>query len=486
MSNDTPPPVPSKDPHSPLGSTFEDSILDRPAYNNNHANPDPLTGMYDDCLSDKIIVLDNARMIPTPEPLPPVPPPKPGQQRHRPSPRAEKRKSMLARPWVVWFLTAVQIIVFLAEFIRMGVLTGTPVQKEPSFNPMIGPSTYVLINMGARFTPCMHAIANVTDDSTLLFPCANSTKADTNVCSLSELCGMGGLPNPKGPGVPNQWWRFITPTFLHAGLVHIGFNMLLQLTLGSAMERDIGHIRFTIVYFMSGIAGFVLGGNFTPDGVASTGASGALFGIIALDFLDLLLNWHQYESPKKALLVHLAEIIVSFGIGLLPGLDNFSHIGGFAMGLLLGVAILQSPLPILQRKAHKSKARGASKPKPFEKDLESQTRVTSVKVFTFDWLKDPRKKFRNQPRLWYLWFGVRLVAIGLAIVYMVVLIHQFESNGGSKCTWCKYLSCIPVNGWCDIGNIEITTTSSRQSGYMFLSIWYLWGRQRREVKRETL
>lgn len=352
-----------------------------------------------------------------------------------------KPKDWRRVPYFVYFISIVQICVFIAELARMGSLTGSPIQTKPSFNPMIGPSGYVMINMGSRFTPCMHYITNVTDNSSLLFPCPNSTSTSTDVCSLSELCGMGGFPNPNKP---HQWWRFITPIFLHAGFIHIGFNLLLQLKLGAELEREIGILRFVFVYLSSGIAGFVLGGNFTPDGISSTGASGSLFGVISLDLLDLLFNWQLYESPKFNLFMHICEIIVSFVLGLLPGLDNFSHIGGFAMGVLTGTALLRSPLKVrlVQNLASSDGqfAEGGGK----------------LQVAAFHW-RNPSQHFRGRSRWWYVWCLVRVVAIVLAIVYFVVLIKQFE-NGGGHCSWCKYLSCLPVNGWCNEG--EISTSSS--------------------------
>lgn len=60
------------------------------------------------------------------------------------------------------------------------------------------------------------------------------------------------------------------PIFLHAGIVHIAFNMVFQLRLGVDMERDIGPFRFAICYFASGIFGFILGGNFAPNAMPST------------------------------------------------------------------------------------------------------------------------------------------------------------------------------------------------------------------------
>ena len=148
---------------------------------------------------------------------------------------------------------------------------------------------------------------------------------------------------------PNQWFRFIVPMFLHAGVIHLLFNMLLQLTLGRDMEKEIGPIRFFIVYVSAGIFGFVMGGNFAGIAVSSVGASGALFGVIALTLLDLLYTWSERPSPVKDLLYIILDIAISFVLGLLPGLDNFAHIGGFLMGLVLGVCILHSPSALRKR-----------------------------------------------------------------------------------------------------------------------------------------
>lgn len=133
---------------------------------------------------------------------------------------------------------------------------------------MLGPSTYLFINMGARYVPCMHRIKGVTDDTSILFPCANSTSEDTFTCSLSDLCGLSGLPtyDDGEKYAPNQWYRIFIPIFLHAGFLHIIFNLLLQLTMGASIERNIGILKYAIIYIASGISGFLLGANFTPQG----------------------------------------------------------------------------------------------------------------------------------------------------------------------------------------------------------------------------
>lgn len=313
-------------------------------------------------------------------------------------------------------------------------MTGSPIMINPQFNYMIGPSTQVLINMGARYSPCMRNIDEIQGANTeLLFLCPDATKWE-QTCPLSELCGFGGsVPDPAFDGNvdqnprPNQWYRFIIPIFLHAGLIHIAFNMLLQLTLGREMEQAIGSIRFFLVYMSAGIFGFVMGGNFAAPAIASTGASGSIFGILALNLLDLLYSWKDRKSPVKDLMFILVDIIISFVLGLLPGLDNFSHIGGFLMGLSLGISVLHSPnslrLKIGQDVAYSTVPEGTDQgPQPF--------------------LKNPVGFFKGRKPLWWVWWLIRAGALILVIVVFIVLLNNFYTTTKQSCSWCKYLSCI--------------------------------------------
>src|ERR1700733_8582660 len=82
------------------------------------------------------------------------------------------------------------ILIFLAA-----IETGSPIMIHPQFNPMIGPSTYVQINMGARFVPCMRTIPEVQNSTVHVnWPCPNTTSSDSNNpsnhCDLAALCGF--------------------------------------------------------------------------------------------------------------------------------------------------------------------------------------------------------------------------------------------------------------------------------------------------------
>lgn len=346
-------------------------------------------------------------------------------------------------PWVVYFFTAVQVIVFIAEIIRNGVLTGSPIMIKPQFNPMIGPSTQVMINMGARFVACMHNVPEIQGSNIpVLFLCPNATSND-QTCPLSEVCGFGGVPDPTFNNAdqkpePNQWFRFITPIFMHAGLVHIGFNLLLQLTLAKEMEMAIGPMRFFLVYMSAGIFGFVLGGNFAAPALPSTGASGSLFGIIALVLLDLLYSWKERRNPVKDLLYLILDMVISFALGLLPGLDNFAHIGGFIMGLALGICVLHSPNSLRKRLGNDT---------PYSAVLPDNSSPPMQRF------KGPIGFFKGRKPLWWLWWIVRAAVLTVAIAVFIVLLNNFYTTR-TRCTWCKYLSCIPVSNWCDIGTIR--------------------------------
>ncbi|KAG2735029.1 hypothetical protein G9P44_001243 [Scheffersomyces stipitis] len=356
-------------------------------------------------------------------------------------------------PYFTILVTLIQVIVFIVELARMAQLTGSAFQTKPYFNPMLGPSTYLLIYMGARYVPCMSQIVGITDDTSIMFPCANSTTVDTNVCNLSELCGLGGVPIVDNKFIPDQWYRVITPIFLHAGFLHIIFNLLLQITMGSSIERHIGVLKYAIIYLSSGIAGFLLGANFTPQGIASTGASGALFGIVATNILLFIYcgrkNTNLYGTRHYVLFICImvGEIIISLVLGLLPGLDNFSHIGGFAMGVLTAVVFLPDPFFVY-----------------IDGIITYKGNATTWEQFVNAW--NPFYAWEDKiPLRFYIWCGFRVVCLVLAIVYLAMLIKNFFTNTESpesRCSWCKYINCIPVNGWCDIGEVTITTSTVAQ------------------------
>ncbi|PCH33876.1 rhomboid-domain-containing protein, partial [Wolfiporia cocos MD-104 SS10] len=301
---------------------------------------------------------------------------------------ADKKRGVgiQSRPWIVWALTIAMLGVLIHELVVNAKAQGTPISLKPAVNPMLGPSGSALIYLGARFPACMKNVSALPLDTRLA--CLNDTANPPNrVCTLEEICGFGGIHTET----PNQWFRFITPVFLHAGIIHYAINMLAQLTVSAQVEKEMGSVPFIVLYIASGIFGNVLGGNFALVGVPSTGASGAIFGTTAIAWIDLFAHWRYIYRPARRLGWMIVELIIGIALGFIP-----SHLGGLLMGLLVGMAFY----PI----------------------VSPSTRHRSIVL------------------------GFRLAAIPLAIVLFVVLIRNFyTSDPYAACSWCRYLSCIPTS-----------------------------------------
>lgn len=158
--------------------------------------------------------------------------------------------------------------------------------------------------------------------------------------SSSTLVEMGALDVSKVHG--DQGWRLITCNWLHAGVFHILANMLSLLVIGIRLEREFGFVRIGLIYIISGLGGSILSGLFLQSTI-SVGASGALFGLLGAMLSELITNWTLYSSKFAALLTLLVIIVINLAVGILPHVDNFAHIGGFLSGFLLGFVFLIRP-----------------------------------------------------------------------------------------------------------------------------------------------
>lgn len=130
-------------------------------------------------------------------------------------------------------------------------------------------------------------------------------------------------------------YRLITGIFLHANIVHILFNMYALYIIGMQLESFLGKGKFLAVYLLSGLAGSMLS-IFMSTGF-SVGASGAIFGLLG----SLLYFGYHYrvylDTVIKSQIIPL--IVINLLIGLMPGIDNWAHIGGLIGGVLATMAV---------------------------------------------------------------------------------------------------------------------------------------------------
>jgi len=118
-------------------------------------------------------------------------------------------------------------------------------------------------------------------------------------------------------------------------------NALIQLQVGIKLERQHSTFRIVPIYIISGFFGNILSCIFLPKTV-SVGASGAIFGFFGILLVDLIKHWKKIKNPVTNLIIFIVSMVISIGLGLLPLIDNFQHIGGFIMGIVSGVVFLPS------------------------------------------------------------------------------------------------------------------------------------------------
>jgi rhomboid protease GluP len=130
-----------------------------------------------------------------------------------------------------------------------------------------------------------------------------------------------------------QWWRFITPMFLHGSILHIGFNMYALFLIGPTLERFYGHSRYLALYLLSGVAGTIASFVFIPN--PSLGSSTAIFGLLGAEGIFMYRNRQIFGSAAQRALSRIITIAaINLIIGLSPGIDNWGHIGGLIGGTL--------------------------------------------------------------------------------------------------------------------------------------------------------
>ncbi len=140
-----------------------------------------------------------------------------------------------------------------------------------------------------------------------------------------------------GPAVAaGDWWRIITAGFLHAGPLHIAFNMYFLYFLGTLMEPVIGKLRFGLIYFVS-LAGGSMGALLLSPNSVTVGASGAVFGLMGAAILAM--RARGIDPMQSGLGVTL---LLNLGITfLIPGIAIGGHLGGLAAGFAIGYLMFE-------------------------------------------------------------------------------------------------------------------------------------------------
>lgn len=172
----------------------------------------------------------------------------------------------------------------------------------------------------------------------LIYVAMAATSGDFVSLPTPVLHAWGGNFAPSV--ADGEFWRPVTAIFLHAGLIHLGFNMYVLSMIGPFIERLFGRTTYALLYLLAGLAGSLASLAWHPATVG-IGASGAIFGLYGalLGFLFV----RRHVIPPEVLNPLLQNGLYFLGINLvlgfaIPNVDVAAHLGGAAGGFLGGLA----------------------------------------------------------------------------------------------------------------------------------------------------
>lgn len=151
--------------------------------------------------------------------------------------------------------------------------------------------------------------------------------------TLENLTRLGGLI-PSKLTADDEFYRILSAMFLHGSVIHFLANSYFLFHVGALLERLLGHQRFSLIYFLSGIGSGLLVWALGEPETVTIGASGALFGILgALLLLSFVRK--SWFTPQGVNTIRTLTIINLIFTLIIPNISVWGHLGGFITGFIL-------------------------------------------------------------------------------------------------------------------------------------------------------
>jgi len=196
----------------------------------------------------------------------------------------------------------------------------TPVRRVGvgGFGQGAEPATYVLIGLNV-----VAFIAEILGGGSA-----------TSLSRGGSLIHDGGL-NAVAIDVQGEWWRVVTAGFLHAGAIHLLFNMFALYVLGSLLEPAVGTARFVAIYLVSLLAGSC-GALIVDPNQLTVGASGGIFGLMSAAFIMARHRGVEEIASQIGFFV-VINLVFTFSVSTI---SVGGHVGGLIGGAIAAVVVV--------------------------------------------------------------------------------------------------------------------------------------------------
>lgn len=212
--------------------------------------------------------------------------------------------------------------------------TQVPSTAKPGIQDLLGAAAL-------QDSPWLNATNGLILINVLVFVAMIATGVSWTSPTSEDLLRWGADFGPKT--LAGQYWRLITPSFIHAGIIHLLLNMWCLRYLGRLLERLVGWSTVIGIYLVTGAGATLLSLAWEPMRV-SAGASGAIFGLAgALIAIIYRGNLNLVPENKRRLLGYVVRFsAINLLYGLRGNINNMAHLGGLVTGLIAGLFLARS------------------------------------------------------------------------------------------------------------------------------------------------
>ncbi|KAL5726298.1 hypothetical protein ACHQM5_009352 [Ranunculus cassubicifolius] len=133
-----------------------------------------------------------------------------------------------------------------------------------------------------------------------------------------------------------EWWRLVTPMFLHSGILHVALGFWVLLTFGPQVCKGYGSFTFLLIYLLGGISGNLTSYLHTPE--PTVGGTGPVFAIIGAWIIYQIQNKGsiQKEVSDSMFRKAVTATALSFVLSNFGPIDNWTHLGAMFVGVAYG------------------------------------------------------------------------------------------------------------------------------------------------------
>jgi len=327
---------------------------------------------------------------------------------------------------------------------------------------------------GWRFQPLVcpqQCKGETTSGAQFMCPCyEDGSRCQSNIMygPTTEVMDQLGAKNDDAIFNQHEWWRVASCNWLHAGVIHLLFNMMGLYSIGVPLERRFGTWRIMPLYLISGLFGTMVSVIFMPGSI-SVGASASVFGLIGAQWADAIQNniavcrlrdsglaqltictavnvCCPRNSQMRLLLVHIGATVIDslsrqVALGLTPMVDNVTH--ATEKRTLLFALFSECPFLTTFTRAVESRALGSS---------QYMHTGGLLAGFLFGVACLSKKQLSQRTGVRRRTCMQRLLQCNAALAFLVVvgaaLVAAISSDAMAffrSCTFCERLNCVEIS-----------------------------------------